>query len=130
MTTSTATTGLIPRVNSSSTLSRVSHPTPFRQLSTVINQPLDTVAAYLRSATSGTEGRTAEADPTFAATQVSWDRQVGVRYTLYGVPGGAQVTASIKGPGHSRLDPMTVMAVRAISRRIAADLSKMRDDLE
>jgi hypothetical protein len=105
MTTSTATIGLIPRVSSSSTLPGVSHPKPFRQVSTVINQPLDTVAAYLRSATSATEGRTAESDPTFEATQVSWDRQVGVRYTLYGVPGGPQVTASIEGLGHRRLAP-------------------------
>jgi hypothetical protein len=49
---------------------------------------------------------------------------------VYGVPGGAQVTASIEGVGHSRLDPLTAMAVRAVSRRIAADLSEMRDYLE
>jgi len=74
MTTATAATDLIPRVGSSSTLPGVSHPKPVRQVSTVINQPLDTVAAYLRSSTSCTEGRTGESDPTFEATQVSWDR--------------------------------------------------------
>ena len=130
MITSTANAGLSQRVRSSRPLSPVSHPKRFRHLSTVINQPLVPVVAYLHSVTNGTEGRTAESDPTFEATHVSWWRQVGVRYTVYGVPGGAQVTASIASPGHSRLDPLTAMAVRAISRRIAADLSAIRDDLE
>ena len=61
---------------------------------------------------------------------MSWGRQVDVRYILYEVPGGAQVTASIARLQGSRLDLMTGMAIRAIRRRIAADLSKMRDDLE
>lgn len=130
MTTSTATTDLLPRVRSSSTLSHVSHPTPFRHVSTVINQPLATVVAHLRSATRGKEGHTAESDPTFEVVHVSWGRQVGVRYILYGVPGGSQVTASVESLGRSRIDPMTIMAVRFISRRIAADLSEMRDEFE
>jgi hypothetical protein len=46
------------------------------------------------------------------------------------VPGGSQVTASIEGLRHRRFDPMTAIAVRAISRRIAAHLSEMRDYLE
>ncbi len=74
MTTATAATDLPAGRFYSSTLPGVSHPKPFRQVSTVINQPLDTVAAYLRSSTSCTEGRTGESDPTFEATQVSWDR--------------------------------------------------------
>jgi hypothetical protein len=130
MTTSTATADRLPLVRSSSTLFQASHPTRFRHLSRVINQPPATVVAHLRSVTRGKEGRTAESDPTFEAVHLSWGRQVAVRYILYEVPGGAQVTASIEGPGHSRLDAMTGMAVRFIKRRIATDLSTMRDDLE
>ncbi len=130
MTASTATTHLLARVGVSGALSQVSHPTPVRDVIAVINQPLATVVAHLRSATPGKEGQTAESDPTLEVVNLSWGRQVGVCYTVYEVPGGAQVAASIEGLGHSRLDPMTGMAVRAIRRRIAADLSKMRDDLE
>jgi hypothetical protein len=130
MTTSAATTDLLRRIGFPSTLSQVSHPTLFRHVSTVINQPLATMVAYLRSAMRGTEGSTAESDPTIEVVHRSWRRQVDVRYILYEVPGGAQVTASIASPGHSRLDPMTGLAVRSISRRIVADLAKMRDALE
>ena len=54
MTTATAATDLPAGRFYSSTLPGVSHPKPVRQVSTVINQPLDTVAAYLRSSTSCT----------------------------------------------------------------------------
>jgi hypothetical protein len=57
-------------------------------------------------------------------------RQVCVRYTVYEVPGETQVTASIEGLGHGQLDPMPGLAVRVTSRRIATELSTMRDVLE
>jgi hypothetical protein len=106
------------------------NPSEERMRSMVINQPLATVVPHLRAEIGSEEGHTPESDPTFAVMRVAWGRQVDVRYTLYAVPGGVQVTASIECPSHRRLDPVTHMAVRAISRRFAADLSKLRDDLE
>jgi hypothetical protein len=64
------------------------------------------------------------------AVHLSWGSPIGVRYTGYEVPGGAQVEASIACPGHGRLNPLTGLAVRVIRRRIAAELSRMRDELE
>jgi hypothetical protein len=99
-------------------------------VTTIINQPLATVVAHLRSVARGTEGQTAEYDPTFAVMHRSWGREVMVRYIVYAVPGGTQVTAAIEGSGGSRVDLRTSMAVRAISRQVATGLSTMRDDLE
>lgn len=130
MTTSAANADLIQRLRFTGTLTQVSHPTPFRHLSTVINRPLPAVLAHLRSATPGKEGQTCESDPTLETSHVSWARQISVLYTVYEVPGGAQVTASIESAGHSRFDPVTIVAVRFVSRRIATDLLKLRDDLE
>lgn len=130
MTPSAVTADLIQHVRLSNAHSQVSHPTPSRRAGTVINQPLSVVLAHMRSTVHGKEGQTAESDPTLTVVHPSWGRHVCVRYTLYELPGGAQVTASIESVSHTRLDPLTVIAVRVVSRRIATDLSTMRDDLE
>lgn len=130
MTSSTASARPIGRVNVSIPLSRAARPAPAQHLSTVINQPLAPVLAHLRMVANGMEGRSAEADPTLEVVHQSWGRQVCVRYTVYEVPGGTQVTASIESLGHGRLDPMPGLAVRAMRGRIATELSTMRDVLE
>jgi hypothetical protein len=109
---------------------RASRPTPARYVSTVINQPFAPVLEHLRAVTNGTEGQSAEADPTLEVVLRSWGRHVCVCYTVYAVPGGTQIEASITSLGHGPLDPMTRLAVRVIRGRIAADLSAVRDVLE
>jgi hypothetical protein len=99
-------------------------------VSTVINQPLAPVLAHLRAVTNGAEGRSIEADPTLEVVHRSWMRQVCVRYTVYEVPGGTQIEASIGSLEHGRLDLMTGLAVRAMRGRIATELSTMQDALE
>lgn len=130
MTPSSANAQPIQRSSISSPLSRASHPTPARHVSTVINRPLAPVLAHLRSVTNGTAGQSPEADPTLEVVRRSRMRQVCVHYTVYEVPGGTQVEASIESLGYGRLDPMPGLAVRVVRRRIASDLSRMRDVLE
>ena len=127
---STASAELIQRISVSIPLSRASRPAPARYVSTVINQPLAPVLAHLRAVTNGTEGRSVEADPTLEVSLRSRGRHVCVRYTVYAVPGGTQIEASIESLEHGRLDPMTGLAVRAMRGRIATQLSAMRDVLE
>jgi hypothetical protein len=130
MTASTTSAETIQHISLSSPLSRTSRPTSARHVSTVINQPLAPVLAHLRSVTNGTAGRSAEADPTLEVVRRARMRQVCLRYTVYEVPGGTQVTASIESLGHGRFDPMPGLAVRAMRGRIATELSTMRDILE
>lgn len=130
MTSSTARAEPIQRSSVSSRLSRASRPTLARHVSTVVNQPLVPVLAHLRSVTNGTADRSGGADPTLDVVRRSRMRQVCVRFTVYEVPGGTQVTASIESLGHGRLDPMPGLAVRVASRRIASDLLRMREFFE
>lgn len=127
---STASAEPIQRISVSIPLSRASRPTSARYVSTVINQPLAPVLAHLRSMTNGTEGQSAEADPTLEVILRSRGRHVCVRYTVYAVPGGTQIEASIESLEHGRLDPMTGLAVRAMRGRTATELPTMRDILE
>jgi hypothetical protein len=130
MTSSSVSAEPIQHISVSIPLSRATRPTPARHVSTVINQTFAPVLAHLQSVTNGREGRSAEADPTLEVVFRSRGRQVCVRYTVYEVPGGTQVTASIESLGHGRLDPMTRLAVRAMRGRIATDLATIRDVLE
>lgn len=126
MTASAVTVDPLQRVG----VSRNVQPTPFHELSTVVNQPLANVWEHLCSVTSGKAGSTVESDPTLETVHLSWERRVSVRYTGYEVPGGAQVVAAIESQGQSRFDPVTGIAVHSVGRRIATELAKMRKHLE
>lgn len=130
MTPSTASTEPIQHISVSIHLSRDPRPAPARYEGTAIYEPLAPVLAPLRPVTNGAEGRSIEVDPTLVVVRWSRMRQVCVRNTVYEVPGGTQVTASIESLGRSRLDPVPGPAVRAMRGRIATELSTMRDVLE
>lgn len=101
----------------------------------MINQPIDRVAAFIR--TSGRAGGyttvTADmppADPAFWRTYTVLGRDVEVRYTLYAIPGGTQVSAMAAESSYGSSDLVGLLAVKAAGHQIELDLHRLADALE
>ena len=101
----------------------------------IINQPVDHVAAFIR--TSGPTGsyRTVAAemppeDPAFWRTYTVLGRDVEVRYSLYAIPGGTQVSAVSAESSYGSSDLRSVLALKTARQQIELDLHRLADVLE
>jgi hypothetical protein len=111
----------------------VSEPTNSRR-STVeqrvaICQPIETIIDFVGEASCLGDRLSAEVDPTYRELRTRLGRQVEVRYTLYQIPGGTQVTAVAQARARSP-GPIAALAVRAVRHQIGTELSSLKDDLE
>lgn len=94
-----------------------------------IGQPIEKVIDFVAEVSCLGDRLSSAADPTFRQLRTYLGRQFEVRYTLYEIPGGTQITAVAQERSGS-LGPVATLAARLARRRIDAELSGLKDHLE